>query len=498
MHLRTLSHWLLIFDNASAVQHVQPWLPSGSGHVIVTSRSPVWGAVADKLDVDVFNRREATKLLKRRIPRLDSQVADELATELGDLPLALAQASAYIEKAEISPNAYVSQLRQSKELLLQREDDHTYGGPVESAWSISYSGLQGSAPATVQLLQLASACAPEEVPIGIFRRKPDLLPEPLATASTDSGSISDLDEVVAAALSYALCRRRDDAIQLHRLLQAAIQAQLSVEERHDVRNTVVRLLSASCPGNPDDPTTWPHWEALGPHILHLFSTTQQDDRLKLGQLVDLYSWYFLTRGDYEGARRIAENLYDFNQEALGPDNKTTLSSAANLATILRAAGELELSLSLCRNVMSKSWHLFGEAAEFTLHAANNLVSGLRAAGANGQAIAIGEVTLNRCQATLGAGHEMTLAAAGNLAGALCTADDFERARELAADVYARFRQEYGEDHRETLWAATTLIEILHAQGNDFDAKPLAEATLSPMALRLGSQQDAVVLEAVDL
>jgi hypothetical protein len=80
--------WLLIFDNAEGPQDIADYRPGGAGHVLVTSRSPGWGSLGGRLEVDVLARAETIALLRARIPELGEELADTLAAELGDLPLA--------------------------------------------------------------------------------------------------------------------------------------------------------------------------------------------------------------------------------------------------------------------------------------------------------------------------------------------------------------------------------------------------------------------------
>ena len=42
--LRERGGWLLIFDNAQSPADIRPWLPGGSGHVLITSREHTWAA----------------------------------------------------------------------------------------------------------------------------------------------------------------------------------------------------------------------------------------------------------------------------------------------------------------------------------------------------------------------------------------------------------------------------------------------------------------------
>ena len=94
--LRQRDRWLLILDNANEPSGVINVLPSGRGHVLITSRTHSWAEVAVPVEVDVMARAESVAILRNRVPRLSEAEADQLAEALGDLPLALAQAAGYM------------------------------------------------------------------------------------------------------------------------------------------------------------------------------------------------------------------------------------------------------------------------------------------------------------------------------------------------------------------------------------------------------------------
>ena len=64
-------HWLLIFDNADDPKQLEPYLPTGVGHVLITSRNQAWGHAAEPLEVDVFTSDESVAHLLRHVPELD-------------------------------------------------------------------------------------------------------------------------------------------------------------------------------------------------------------------------------------------------------------------------------------------------------------------------------------------------------------------------------------------------------------------------------------------
>ena len=105
--LRDRDRWLLVFDNAEDPAGLAPFLPGGPGHVVITSRNPGWQEVATPLPVEVFTRAESVDVLRGRVPALAAELAEEIAEELGDLPLAVAQAAAFLDETGMDPAEYL-------------------------------------------------------------------------------------------------------------------------------------------------------------------------------------------------------------------------------------------------------------------------------------------------------------------------------------------------------------------------------------------------------
>ena len=104
--------WLLVFDNATDAQSLRPYLPrSRTGRLLITSRNADWAGVAQPLSVPVLPREESIALLSRGTGLAADGAMDSVADELGDLPLALAQASGYIRTASISVSDYLELYR---------------------------------------------------------------------------------------------------------------------------------------------------------------------------------------------------------------------------------------------------------------------------------------------------------------------------------------------------------------------------------------------------
>jgi len=105
--LRDRERWLLIFDNAEDPRAVADCLPSGRGHVLITSRNPGWEDLAVGLALDVFDRDESIGLLCSRVPGLSEKDAERVAAAVGDLPLAVSQAGAYLAETGMTVAEYL-------------------------------------------------------------------------------------------------------------------------------------------------------------------------------------------------------------------------------------------------------------------------------------------------------------------------------------------------------------------------------------------------------
>ncbi|SDZ02097.1 NB-ARC domain-containing protein [Geodermatophilus africanus] len=262
--LRGQTRWLLIFDNAERPRDIADYRPGGPGHMLVTSRYPGWGALGGRLEVDVLARAETIALLRARIPTLSEELADKLAAELGDLPLAAAQAAGYLEQTDLPPADYLRRFREHRETLLARGEVVGYAGRVDTAWALSLERLRGEDPAAVQLLELAAFLAPEPVPLTLFTGHPELLDEPLRTTAADPDALAD---TVGALVGYSLARRHPDAFKLHRLVQAVIRHRLPLDRQQASAHQVVAVVAAASPGDPEDPVSWAGYAQLAPHVL---------------------------------------------------------------------------------------------------------------------------------------------------------------------------------------------------------------------------------------
>jgi hypothetical protein len=91
--------WLLLFDNARDRAGLAEIIPSArTGHVIATSRSRQWDASVEALEVKSWSREDSIAYLLARTDENDREAANSIADAYCDMPLALEQATAYVEQ----------------------------------------------------------------------------------------------------------------------------------------------------------------------------------------------------------------------------------------------------------------------------------------------------------------------------------------------------------------------------------------------------------------
>jgi hypothetical protein len=188
----TTQRWLLVFDNATDAATVDPYLPSDTsrGHVMVTSRDRLWPEVAT-IAVQPLDRAESVRFLGEHTPS-DPGTAKSLAEFLGDLPLALEQARAYLAATRRPAAAYLQDLQRelagrSGELLGAGAPAH-YQATVATTWALSIRQVQAEAPGATELLTLLAFLAPEAIPRSLPTEHRDRLPRELQQVAADPGS----------------------------------------------------------------------------------------------------------------------------------------------------------------------------------------------------------------------------------------------------------------------------------------------------------------------
>lgn len=454
--LRARRRWLLVFDDAEEPAALQPLIAVDGGHILITSRIASWGRVADVVEVGVLSRIESVELLWRHVPEIPVGSADDLAALLGDLPLALSSAAAFMANTRTPIAEYLALFRTHQVELLSQ------GGPDDSrsvlaTVRLAVDRLRAESGTAADLLDLVSLFGPAPVPLALLRPGTHIADDELRRAVTNPLTFA---EMIGTISRYSLAVRAGDALQVHRLVQAIVRDALETGVRRGYSRQVEGLLAAAAPGEPNQPATWPTYAGLLPHVVAV-ETGEDAGFRKL--LLDT-AWYLYYRGDPQGCRQLARSAAARFGAALGDEADDTLSALHLAAIAADALGEHAEATELNSQLLRVRERLHGPDAPATLRSRSNLALSLAALGRAGEALQAEQGVLADRERVLGPDHPDTLSSLGNVAFLLFRSGDVPAARAVAEEKVERCLQVFGQDHPATLTGQHNLAAILAAAG----------------------------------
>jgi tetratricopeptide (TPR) repeat protein len=538
--------WLLVIDNADDLRLLSGpgartadgtgWLRPlalHTGLILVTSRdghSPNWGPWCRLHQIGLLTSAEAAQVLADRTgihhDRLGGySEAEPLADRLGRLPLALRIAGSLLsETAEIppafaDPNSILSYLDYRKTLdqsgiraafpspnpsTLTSEQAR---GIIDQTWELTLDQLESRQfPEARRLLRLMSFLADAPVPY-------ELLLNPASLGG--SGLFADITgprlwQVLQALFGFGLIELPDSndqknprVIRLHPLVRDTSRAGANESEQEEYLSLVANLLKqaalSDAMGSSDAPSTWPKWQALTPHALHVFEAILGAGKFSDAALTastyaaDKAANYQANQGlispaeavhravlqvrvrtlgadhpdtidtRHAVARRLSEradfasaeveyrSVLDAMRRVLGPEHPDTLGVQHNTAALVSFRGDYARAEAEYRDVLSVKVKIFGQDHEETLTTRHEIARMMSAQGHFTEAEDEFRSVLQTRNSTLGPSQYNTLVTRSQLARAMAAQGRYIAAEEEFREVLSAQISLLGPEHLRTLW-----------------------------------------------
>jgi tetratricopeptide (TPR) repeat protein len=483
---RTSRPWLAILDDLGDPTALEGLWPHGpAGRVVVTTNRPDTALRAPSprvMEVGVFSRRESLNFLSTRLnaePDLWSGALD-LATELGFLPVALAQAGAVVAEAAIDCREYRNRIAGRQ---LPGADGRGGVQPAvvatTSALSLELADQLPPAGLARGALALASLLDPNGIPGAVLTSQAACM----LLSRYRGGSPVDEAEARTAVHNLARCglvtidtTTPARTVRVHTLVQASIrQAMASAESDYAALAAADALLQA-----------WPRHP-----VPTAFDQALRDCTARLRQAAGSLLWtpqchpvliragQSLDTSDLIGpAITYWQAMTDIGRPALGAAHAHTIFARNRLAEAYEVAGRPSDAVVMYELTAAERERGLGPGHPDTLTARSNLVRAYRAAGRPGDAIALAEPTLAGLAHMHGRDHPETQAVRAELAQAYLAAGLWSEAIGVLREVLAEREQAPGPDHPDTLAVQADLADALRAAGQLDEALPLLERTLS--------------------
>ncbi len=472
--LRVRPRWLLVFDNAEDPAALSPFLPGGTGRVVITTRRNGFSALGTVLDLDVLDREESIALLRRRVPTAPQAQLAELAELLGDLPLAIEQAAAYLETTGIPADEYIVLFRQRTADLIGRGRLIDRHETLTTLWDMSLAALAEQSAAAVQVLDLLAWMAPEPVPLDLFTLHPGELPQPLADAVRDP---LDWVETVGALADWFFVRRGSGEMTIaHRLLQQSLKAR---QIDGTTSNALVQALlwAEATPNIEDAPENWGRWRALLPHILSATTDASAATTERSSYLLSRAGRFLRVTGRLNEARSLLEQALTISEAAHGPNSVEVSTTLNNLALVLKDQHLPAEAEVLFNRALAIDEPIFGPNSARVATTLNNLGNVLSHQQRHDEAREQLERSLAIREATDGPDRIQTAISMTNLGQTLTSMGRPDEALELHARVLAVMEAAYGARHPWVATALSNMAVTLRVMHRSDEAKPRAELAL---------------------
>jgi tetratricopeptide (TPR) repeat protein len=370
-HLARRGDWLLVFDNAPGPEQVQNYLPgSTTGHILITSQNPVWGSLARRLSVDPFQRAESVEFFGQRTGQKDEEAANNLAEALGDLPLALEQAGAYIEETGTTLAAYLGLFRdRRRELWVEEHPPLGYRETIATTWEIS---LQQLPPAAMALMELCAFLSPDNIPRDLLEKEGTLPPSQEGTLANSLV----LNRAIAALRRFSLIEVRGNTWSVHRLVQAVVQDRLPYEEKKAWAGSAVVLVTESYPSGDisANPSSWPACARLLPHALMAAGHAEALEAAPkaTGWLLNEVGLYLKSRAEFTLARDHLQRALALGEQAYGPDDPEVAVRLSHLGNVFRELANLPAAWEHLQRALSIDEKAYGPNDPIVAHDLNDL------------------------------------------------------------------------------------------------------------------------------
>lgn len=372
--LSTHGQWLLIWDNIEDLTILQRFLPgTRSGTMLLTTRCQVLGSLARGLDLLPMEQEEGLLFLLRRAKVLSPDAtreqvcqfteqlpeqyaaASELVTILGGLPLALDQAGAYLEETSCGLPAYLDLFYTRRDALLKLRGEGIQDHPasVSTTFTLAIAAAARRHPAVRDLLQVCALLQPDAIPEEIFCQGGKHLGPVLEVICRDP---LEWDRVIASACSYSLLSRQpeEQALSLHRLVQAVLLDGMTEAEQEQWNKRVIAALDAIFPEVliATDSALWRQCERVLPHVLlRLQNTGTSEESLSLASLASKMAQYLGERGQYATATSLLQRALRIREHVLGQEHLEVATLLSHLASLSYQQGRYAQAERLYQRVL---------------------------------------------------------------------------------------------------------------------------------------------------
>ena len=550
--------WLLIFDNVDrdhqqhdaglgAYDVTRYFSEADHGSVLITTRLAKLKQLGDSWGVNKVSKGQAQDIFQNwygrsfgkapcifcksisrlevdaNSPAIDLVKSEELLNLLDGLPLALAQAAAYLRESGIDFATYTKFYKQQWKDLM--ESQHRAGTPLQdyphgsvwTTWTISYNEIRAKNKAAANLLLfwacldnkdlwqglLAAACEQSTVAAKYLS---ELLQD---IASNEFRFI----EAIRLLHNYSMIEDMQDltGYATHPVVHRWALYMQDEDQRVDLARLAVIVIGLAVPNNSTR-KVWTVQRRLLAHaqccsqwiLTGIVSTDDRRDNMPsrisseagytkviLDAIKNLGILY-ADQGKLDEAEKMYQRALAGKEKVLGAEHTSTLGTVNNLGLLYWDQGKLDEAEKMYQRALAGKEKALGAEHTSTLETVNNLGNLYQRQGKLDKAEKMYQRALAGKEKALGAEHTSTLETVNNLGNLYQRQGKLDKAEKMYQRALAGKEKALGAEHTSTFETVNNLGALYRTQGKLDEAEKMYQRALAGKEKVLGAEHTSTL------
>ena len=535
-------NWTIVIDNLDDIElGSRLYMPVCHGEILFTTRDrrilghPGLAPAGAGIKVSRMSEKEGMEAFNRIVGSegdVGCPAVGQLLTLLDGLPLAIAQAAAYIRTTHMPTSHYLALFQESErnqqELLSEplpaalRNDKTDPTKAVMTTWQLTVQRIEQESPLSVKMLQILSFLDPDNLPSSII----EVSPRP---------KISNHFKQLAPLLNFGLLTQLGSSgYRLHRLVGLWTRVKMNSDVKHQRIDQALGLMEICFPrGSSTHVTKYigmlPHAVSILDHIGSDYSKfsvswelqqnvshflcgigrahlAMKHARLSLRQeqvfeqdeakryisrsmMGDIYE----SMAEYPSAIHEYQLALDGQEKILGKGHPDTLGTVQNIAIVFWNKGEYDKALKWYQRALDGKEKVLGKDHIDTLLTVQNMAIVFWNKGEYDKALEWYQRALDGNEKVLGKGHPDTLRTVHNMAIVFRNKGEYDRALEWNQRALDGQEKVLGKDHPDTLLTVHNMANVFRNKGEYDKALEWSQRALDGQEKVLGKDHPDTLL-----
>jgi tetratricopeptide (TPR) repeat protein len=460
--LETQKDCLLVYDNVPNAKQVEGLLPeNGKHHILITSRNEVEWPAHQKIDIDVMEEHEAIALIGKITGcQAENERIKELVSTLHYMPLALAQAGAYIAEKQTNIEDYLNLYRKYQSIVmsddtLARNPKHA---PVWITFNMNFQALEEDCPSALTTLKQASWLDASVVP--------EILLKTMLQDSKDKPLELLWGDVKSHIGRYSLMRidREGHELSMHRLLQDILRSKQQDElERKGILNQIALSIKRIYPESENAKIMenialvrllLPHMETTLSHLKRFFDEHECSDfnlEFNLGNAYETIGNYMKAKEHLLADLLIKQKKYKGGQiqreDGIYPSNHLDIDiTLGNLGRACYYLGEYQEALTHFNQALEMTKAIHSDNHPSIATSLHNMGSVYNNLGEHGKALQYYEEAFEMTKAIHSGNHPSVAISLHNMGSVYNSLGEHKKALQYYEEAVEILRASYPINH----------------------------------------------------